>query len=82
MKKSKQLRSSQSMTVNNSSAPTDNSSNIYGQIDFERLINRHQRIKREHAEKQQAEAAVHQHFEESLKLAQQSRVSIFNFFIT
>ncbi|XP_060860355.1 lysine-specific demethylase 3A-like isoform X4 [Metopolophium dirhodum] len=47
--------------------------NEYGQVEIERLVNRHQRGNREHTEKQQAEAAVHQHFEESLKLAQQQR---------
>lgn len=54
--------------------PSENSSNNeYGQVEIERMVNRHQRGNREHTEKQQAEAAVHQHFEESLKLAQQQR---------
>ncbi|XP_026816399.1 lysine-specific demethylase 3A-like isoform X3 [Rhopalosiphum maidis] len=54
--------------------PIENgSNNEYGQVEIERMINRHQRGNREHSEKQQAEAAVHQHFEESLKLAQQQR---------
>lgn len=52
--------------------------NEYGQVEIERMINRQQRGNREHSEKQQAEAAVHHHFEESLKLAQQQRVSFFN----
>jgi len=59
--------------------PIENgSNNEYGQVEIERLVNRHQRGNREHTEKQQAEAAVHQHFEESLKLAQQQRVRVFN----
>lgn len=65
--------------------PIENSSNEYGQVEIERMvnINRHQRVNngnREHVEKQQAEAAVHQHFEESLKLAQQQRVRCIYFF--
>jgi len=57
--------------------PIENvSNNEYGQVEIERLVNRHQRGNREHNEKQQAEAAVHQHFEESLKLAQQQRVRV------
>jgi len=57
--------------------PIENvSNNEYGQVEIERLVNRHQRGNREHTEKQQAEAAVHQHFEESLKLAQQQRVRV------
>jgi len=59
--------------------PIENgSNNEYGQVEIERMINRHQRGNREHSEKQQAEAAVHQHFEESLKLAQQQRVRVFD----
>lgn len=63
--------------------PIENSSNEYGQVEIERMvnINHHQRVGiREHVEKQQAEAAVHQHFEESLKLAQQQRVRFIYFF--
>jgi len=59
--------------------PIENhTNNEYGQVEIERLVNRHQRGNREHTEKQQAEAAVHQHFEESLKLAQQQKVIVFN----
>jgi len=59
--------------------PIENgSNNEYGQVEIERMINRHQRGNREHNEKQQAEAAVHQHFEESLKLAQQQKVRVFD----
>lgn len=64
--------------------PIENSSNEYGQVEIERMVNvnHHQRGGlREHAEKQQAEAAVHQHFEESLKLAQQQRVRFIHFFL-
>lgn len=46
------------------------------------MINLHQRGNhQEHIEKQQAEAAVHQHFEESLKLAQQQRVSVSELYV-
>ncbi|KAE9522316.1 hypothetical protein AGLY_017291, partial [Aphis glycines] len=40
-------------------------------MEVERMVNRHQRGNRGHTENRQAEAAVYQHFEESLKLAQQ-----------
>lgn len=66
----------QSATVKTGGVPTENCSNK--QVDTERVINHHQNGNREHNEKQQAEAAVHQHFEESLKLAQQQRVSSFS----
>lgn len=65
------------LTVKRSGAPVENNSNECGKIEIDQLIN-HQRGNREHIEKQQAEAAVHQHFEESLKLAQQQRVWIYN----
>lgn len=58
----------------------ENEVNDYKQVEIERIINHHQRSNKGHTEKQQAEAAVHQHFEESLKLAQQQRVSKFFFF--
>lgn len=61
------------LTNKKGSLSIENISREYGQVEIERLIN--QRSSREHNEKQQAEAAVHQHFEESLKLAQQQRVS-------
>lgn len=63
--------------------PIENSSNEYGQVEIERMVNTNRQQRggnREHVEKQQAEAAVHQHFEESLKLAQQQRVKNYIFF--
>lgn len=68
------------LTVKRSDVPVENNSNECGKIEIDQLINHHQRGNREHIEKQQAEAAVHQHFEESLKLAQQQRVWISNIY--
>lgn len=59
--------------------PNENYPSEYGQVEIERIVNRQQIFNREHNEKQQAEAAVHHHFEESFKLAQQQRVCIFIF---
>lgn len=56
--------------------PNENVPNENGQIEIQRMVNRHKKTNREHNEKQQAEAAVHHHFEESFKLAQQQRVCI------
>ncbi|KAE9523675.1 hypothetical protein AGLY_015893 [Aphis glycines] len=57
--------------------PSENSSNKeYRQVEIERMVNRHQRGNRERTEEQQAEEAFHQHFEESLKLAQQHRLQV------
>lgn len=76
-KKSKLSSYAFGLSVQRSSAAVENIPNEYGKIEIERLINRHNRNNREHNEKQQAEAAVHQHFEESFKLAQQPRVRFF-----
>jgi len=61
--------------------PSENgSNNEYGRVEIERMVNRHHRGNREHTEMQQAEAVtvVHHYFEESLNLAQQQRVRIFD----
>lgn len=78
-KKSKPTSYALGLTVKSNGAAVENIPNEYGKIEIERLINSHNRNNREHNEKQQAEAAVHQHFEESLKLAQQPKVRIFYF---
>lgn len=60
-------------SINKEVELNENSSSEYKQVVIERVINHHQG---NNNEKQHAEAAVHQHFEESLKLAQQQRVSV------
>lgn len=72
----------QGSTDKNNIVPVELISKGYGQIEIERMINHYEKGNyQEHIEKQQAEAAVHQHFEESLKLAQQQKVSVFKYIL-
>ncbi|XP_050529543.1 uncharacterized protein LOC126899059 isoform X2 [Daktulosphaira vitifoliae] len=89
-KEAKKSRSNSQVSLTSSSRTTPTSighqlvavdskeSREYRRMEIDRLMNRQRHSEqqmREHSEKKKAEAAVHQHFEESLKLAQQQRRS-------